>query len=145
MENMKIINGYVMLCTIWYHFYNFKNVKNTQGGAQHITYKSFQSKLILKRAYNVSSAAENVGKRIKCIINPFRSIFPWVPLVFYLRKRLVFCHLQRAYRSSHYKYSAKKVFLKISQFGCRNGALVGKKWINSDGLLSYCNSYLYLA
>ena len=23
---------YVILCTIWYHFYNFKNVKNTHGG-----------------------------------------------------------------------------------------------------------------
>ena len=23
---------YVMLCSIWYHLYNFKNVKNTHGG-----------------------------------------------------------------------------------------------------------------
>ena len=29
---MGIIMKYVILCAIWYHLYNFKNVKNTHGG-----------------------------------------------------------------------------------------------------------------
>ena len=39
---------YVMGCTIWYHLYNFKNVKNTQGGVlilvklQASTYHTYQ-------------------------------------------------------------------------------------------------------
>ena len=27
------IETHMMLCAIWYHLYNFKNVKNTHGGA----------------------------------------------------------------------------------------------------------------
>ena len=29
---IKKKSKYVMLCVIWYHLYNFKNVKNTHGG-----------------------------------------------------------------------------------------------------------------
>ena len=30
--HLKIDPWYVMRCAIWYHLYNFKNVKNTHGG-----------------------------------------------------------------------------------------------------------------
>ena len=32
MLRLACIRKYVMHCAIWYHLYNFKNVKNTHGG-----------------------------------------------------------------------------------------------------------------
>ena len=33
----QMFSSHVMLCAIWYHFYNFKNVKNTNRGVYFIT------------------------------------------------------------------------------------------------------------
>ena len=33
----------VMRCTIWYHLYDLKHVKNTYGGVQNVTYAPIQT------------------------------------------------------------------------------------------------------
>ena len=32
----KKVEKYVMFCAIWYHLYNLKNIKNTNGGVLHL-------------------------------------------------------------------------------------------------------------
>ena len=48
-ENRKLLFGghtYVMLCAIWYHLYNVKNVKNTYGGV--LLFVKLQAASLLK-------------------------------------------------------------------------------------------------
>ena len=37
MTNYSDERWYVMLCTIWYHLYNFDDVKNIHGGVLHLS------------------------------------------------------------------------------------------------------------
>ena len=49
---------YVMRCAIWYHLYNFKNVKNTHGG---VLLLSFFTSFKLYKWYQIAQNIKNIA------------------------------------------------------------------------------------
>ena len=59
-----------MFCMIWYHLYNFKNVKNTRGGKFLLiklqAYQNYSSSVSVLHVFQIAQIALNRAKHLNC-------------------------------------------------------------------------------
>ena len=72
-------DSYVMFCANWYHLYNFKNVKNTHGGAL----------LLLKLQANFTNFIKSSNP--PWVTFTFLKLYKWYQIV----ERITYVHFQR--------------------------------------------------